>query len=291
MKLDKRIKGIFLASISAATYGLNPLFAIPLYRRGMSVESVLCHRYWIGCAILGIMLLVSGRSFKLKAGQIIPQICCGVIMSLSSIFLFSSYNHMDIGIASTLLFVYPVFVALIMTGVFREKMSLWTAVCLVLAVLGVVVLNWGGGSAGSINVTGVLLALGSALTWALYLIIVRKTSLASLDAQVLTFYSLLSGLPVFLFRMNWGLDLNMPDSVFSWGTAVLIAVLPTIVSMVAAAAAVQCIGPTVTSVFGAMEPLTAVLIGVFVFGEPFSINLAAGFLIIVFSVTSMALKK
>ena len=289
MVIDKRLKGVFYASLASATYGLNPLFAIPLYRRGMNAESVLTYRYMVGAILLALIMLWRKDSFRLEKRQILPQIFCGIMMSLSSLALFVSYNHMDVGIASTLLFVYPVMVAAIMTAFFKEKMSWVTTVCLSMAVIGVVMLNWNG--EGHISIKGLCLALLSALTWALYLVAVKKTALQRLGARCLTFYSLVIGLPLFLSRLGWGRDIRLPNSAFSWTMVLLIAALPTIVSMVSAALAVQCVGPTVTSIFGALEPLTAVIIGVCVFGEPLTLSLLFGFLVITAAVTIIALKK
>lgn len=111
--MNTKAKGYLLGAVAAATYGMNPLFALPLYKAGMDPDSVLFFRYLFAIPLLGIMLKARGRDFKLHRREIVPLVLLGLLVALSSLSLFLSYNYMDAGIASTLLFVYPIFVALI----------------------------------------------------------------------------------------------------------------------------------------------------------------------------------
>ena len=103
--MNVKAKGYVLGAVAAATYGMNPLFALPLYEAGMNPDSVLFFRYLFAIPVLGIMLKARGRSFKLKKQEILPLIIMGLLVALSSLTLFQSYNYMEAGIASTLLFV------------------------------------------------------------------------------------------------------------------------------------------------------------------------------------------
>ena len=131
--MNAKAKGYVLGAIAAATYGMNPLFALPLYKAGMNPDSVLFFRYLFAIPVLGIMIKARGRNFKLKPNEIVPLILMGLLVSFSSLALFQSYNYMEAGIASTLLFVYPILVALIMAFVFKEKLTLQTIFCILLA--------------------------------------------------------------------------------------------------------------------------------------------------------------
>ena len=102
-----KVTGYLLAIIAATTYGMNPLFALPLYKAGMDSDSVLFLRYLLAIPILGIMLKARGRSFRLKRGEVLPLAGMGLLVAMSSLMLFQSYHYMEAGIASTLLFVYP----------------------------------------------------------------------------------------------------------------------------------------------------------------------------------------
>ena len=103
--MNAKIKGYTLGAIAAATYGMNPLFALPLYSDGMDADSVLFFRYLFAIPILGIMIKARGRSFRLNRREILPLVALGLLVAASSLTLFLSYNYMDAGIASTILFV------------------------------------------------------------------------------------------------------------------------------------------------------------------------------------------
>ena len=147
---NDRLKGFTYGALAAASYGLNPLFALPLYGAGMKVDSVLFYRYFFAIVMLGILMKVKKQSFALKKTDILPLAVMGLLFSFSSLFLFESYNYMDAGIASTILFVYPVMVAIIMAIFFHEKVSFITMFSIALAFTGISLLYEGGESVGCV---------------------------------------------------------------------------------------------------------------------------------------------
>ena len=108
--MNNKTKGFIYGAIAAASYGMNPLFALPLYAAGMSVDTVLFYRYAFAVIVLGVLMKLQGQSFTLRKADILPLVIMGLLFSFSSLLLFMSYNYMDAGIASTILFVYPVMV-------------------------------------------------------------------------------------------------------------------------------------------------------------------------------------
>ena len=171
--MNKKVKGFVLAAISAATYGMNPLFALPLYEAGMDLYSVLFFRYLFAIPILAVMLKLRRRDFSINKADIFPLIILGVLFAMSSITLFSSYNFMDVGIASTILFVYPIMVALIMFIFFKERISLKTIICIAVALIGIVLLCKSG-SGAVVSMKGVLFVLASSLSYSIYIVYVNK---------------------------------------------------------------------------------------------------------------------
>lgn len=121
--MNNKTKGFIYGAIAAASYGMNPLFTLPLYAAGMSVDTVLFYRYAFAVIVLGVLMKLQGQSFTLRKADILPLVIMGLLFSFSSLLLFMSYNYMDAGIASTILFVYPVMVAVIMGAFFKEKIS------------------------------------------------------------------------------------------------------------------------------------------------------------------------
>lgn len=282
--MNAKAKGYLLGAVAAATYGMNPLFALPLYKAGMDPDSVLFFRYLFAIPILGVMLRARGRDFRLRRREILPLIVLGLLVALSSLALFLSYNYMDAGIASTLLFVYPILVALIMAFCFREKLSPQTALCILLALGGIALLCKNSDGA-LLNLTGTILVMVSALSYAIYIVGVNRPALKSVATLKVTFYVLLFGLSLFFVRLDFGSAVSVPDRWFLWANLVALAVFPTAISFLCTTSAVQYIGSTPTAILGALEPVTAVFFGVTVFGESLTPRIGCGILLIILAVS------
>ena len=100
--MTNKTKGFIYGAIAAASYGMNPLFALPLYAAGMSVDTVLFYRYFFATIVLGILMKMQHQSFALHKADVLPLVIMGLLFSFSSLLLFMSYNYMDAGIASTI---------------------------------------------------------------------------------------------------------------------------------------------------------------------------------------------
>lgn len=282
--MNTKVRGYLLGAVAAATYGMNPLFALPLYKTGMDPDSVLFFRYLFAIPLLGIMIKARGRNFRLRRNEVLPLAVMGLLVALSSLTLFLSYNYMDAGIASTLLFVYPVLVALIMAAVFKEKLTLATGACILLALGGIALLcKTADGS--TLSLTGTLLVLASALSYAIYIVGVNSTTLKNVATLKVTFYVLLFGLSLFLVRLDFGRSIHLPDVWYLWGNLIALAVFPTAISFLCTTSAIQYIGSTPTAILGALEPVTAVCFGVAVFGEVLTPRIVSGMVLIILAVT------
>ena len=123
------LKGYSLGVIAAASYGTNPLFALPLLGNGIDAFSVLFLRYLFAIPILAIMMLAKNCDFGISKNQILPLAILGILMAISSLTLYISYAYIGAAIASTLLFIYPIIVTVIMAIVFHEKITILTIVC------------------------------------------------------------------------------------------------------------------------------------------------------------------
>lgn len=282
--MNTKTTGYVLGVIAAATYGMNPLFALPLYEAGMNPDSVLFLRYLFAIPVLGIMIKARGRDFKLKGKEIFPLMIMGLLVALSSLALFQSYKYMEAGIASTLLFVYPIMVALIMACFFKEKLTMQTILCILLA-LGGIGLLYRGEDGSTLSLTGILLVVVSALSYAIYIVSVNRPVLKDIATLKLTFYVLVFGVMLFFVRVDFGASLRVVDTWYLWGNIIALAVFPTAVSFLCTTLAIQYIGSTPTAILGALEPLTAVFFGVTVFGESLTLRLVCGILMIVSAVT------
>lgn len=282
--MNTKTKGYILGTIAAATYGMNPLFALPLYKAGMNPESVLFFRYMLAIPILAVMIKARGRSFKINRKETATLIVMGLLVAISSLTLFQSYNYMEAGIASTILFVYPIMVALIMSLVFKEKLTMMTGLCLLLALGGISML-YKGGDGTTLSLTGTLLALASALTYAIYIVGINQTVLKSTATLTVTFYVLVFGVTLFIIRLLTGTALTTPDKWYLWLNVLALSVFPTAISFLCTTSAIQYIGSTPTAILGALEPVTAIIFGITIFGERMTLRESIGIVMILIAVT------
>ena len=280
--MNKRWLGILNAALAAAFYGLNPLFALPLYHLGFSVEEAVFCRYFFGVLMMAAVMLFYGKSLFLPRKYLFLMIIAGFFMSGSSLTLFQSYKEMDVGIAATILFVYPIMVAAIMVVGYREKITISTVASILAALLGGGVLSCSGG--GKVTLFGVFIVLMSSLTYAIYLVEVKVSRLKELTFETLTFYTLVFGLVLTAACTNPVSALSRLTTFTGWTCVILGAFFPTVLSLFTTALAIRYVGPTTTAVLGALEPTTSVLIGVVIFGEIFTLSLGIGLVLIVTAV-------
>ena len=280
--MNNKTKGFIYGAIAAASYGMNPLFALPLYAAGMSVDTVLFYRYFFAAIVLGILMKMQHQSFVLHKADVLPLVIMGLLFSFSSLLLFMSYNYMDAGIASTILFVYPVMVAVIMGVFFKEKISAITVFSILLALSGIALLYQGDGDK-PLSTLGIIFVLLSSLSYAIYIVGVNRSTLKNLPTTKLTFYAILFGLSVYIVRLNFCMELQV--------IPLALAILPTAISLVCTALAIHYIGSTPTAILGALEPVTALFFGVMLFHEKLTPRLMVGILMIITAVTLIIIGK
>lgn len=274
--------------ITGITYGLNPLFAVPLMHNGAAIESILFFRYAFAVVLLGAFLLLTGQSFKITSKQAGVLLVLGLLYTGSSLFLFEAYNYIASGLATTLVFLYPVLVAIIM--VFLRVVPSWPVWLSIAATFGGVLIMTQGGSSEAVNPVGVVLSLASALVYALFIVIInRSKTIASISNTLLTFYTLVVGTFVFFGKIVFS-DTILAGGITTsahWLNLIGLALLPTIVSTATLAIATRNIGATKASVLGVFEPVTAILVGTVVFGEPLTTSIIIGISIAIVAVTFM----
>lgn len=282
-------KGILLAVISAICYGTNPLGALFLYEEGLNVNSVIFYRFAFATLFLAIFMLIQKRSFFVTFKELLILIFLGLLFGISSISLFSSFLYMDAGLASTILFVYPIFVAILMAIFFKEKSSIITILSISLAIIGVLFLSES--DEANVSKIGIILVLTSSLCYAIYIVIINQY--LKLTALKVTLYSMLfCTITIFIHSLFSQSSNIMPLENFSmWFYSIFLALVPTIISLLFLIKAIQIIGSTSASILGALEPLTAVLIGVLIFNEIITFWLIIGIVLILLAVVMIILKS
>lgn len=282
--VNTTFKGFVYGSVAAASYGLNPLFTLPLYAVGISADSVLFYRYGLAVILLGFLMKVQKQSFSLHHSEVLPLFILGILFAFSSLSLFMSYQYMDAGIASTILFIYPVLVAVLMAIFFKEKISLITMVSITMAFSGISLLYKGEGGE-TLNMIGVLLVFISSLTYAIYIIGVNRSVLRDMATIKLTFYVLLFGFSVYVIRIKFGLQLDLIKDPVLWINPLGLALFPTVISLITMTKSIHYIGSTFAAILGALEPITALFFGVLFFGEQLTPRIILGILLVLSAVT------
>jgi len=328
---ESKAKGFFFGILAAVSYGVNPLGAKYLYEEGLNVESVLFYRYGLAALIIGMIMagkMIAGRkvastssatgyeSFKVSSGELSTLTALGLMFVISSLTLYCSFLYMDSGVACSLLFVYPVMTAVLMAMLYGEKITKATAAAIALSLAGVLLLYKGDGET-VLSTVGVLLVMVSALSYALYIIVANRASAPEsgleashnrfskylphratihrldMSAMKLSFYVLIvCAVSMVLFSLTSPERHLMPLATGrEWGYSLMLAIVPTVFSLVSMGIAVRIIGSTPTAIMGALEPLTAVVIGLTVFHEALTVNLVAGILLILTAVITIILSK
>lgn len=286
------VVGYTAGVVTGVAYGLNPLFAMPLMSNGASVDSILFFRYFIAVALLGLYLAWRRASFRVTLQQGALLAVLGLLFAASSILLFESYRYIPSGLATTLIFLFPVMVALIMVllGVY-PTWQVWLSIAI--SFVGVIAMT-GVGTGTAAHPVGVLLSIGSALSYAIFIVIVnRSRSIARVSNTVLTFYALAVGSIVFGLRILASDSAPMAgiSGTVAWVNLIGLALLPTIISTATLSVATRRIGAAKASVLGVFEPITAIVVGVAVLGEPLTLNIILGISLAIAAVLFMVISS
>lgn len=288
--MSPRFKGFIYGVVTSVTFGLIPLFTLPLMREGMLSDSNLFYRFFVSTIALGLVMLIKHESFSISLRDLPIIFVLALFYTASALFLLYGYEVMGAGIATTIHFTYPVFVTLLMLILFREKVSLVTMLAILLAIGGVAKLSLHGTTL-RLNPTGVIVVLLSALGYASYIIAVNKSRLKNLHSRKLAFYVFAFTMLVFFIKDIACSGIQPIPDLGSAVNIILLAVAPTVISNITLLLAVRNIGGTLTSILGALEPVTAVCIGALVFSEAFTWSEFIGIVLILTAVVLIILNK
>ena len=301
----RSIRGLIMAILSSATFGLIPLFSIPLMENSnaalqLNLDNVCFYRFLFSALLMGIIVFVSFarkskgnfnfrqvavEAFALTSKQLGLMLLISVFYASTSIFLTASYTIGEIpsGIATTMHFLYPVFVTAMMILFFGEKFTILKALSVALAFGGVFFLSGASFNEGiSLNPLGLLFVLVTIFTYGSYIIGVNNLKpIASMNGMKLTFYVLAFSCLLFCGNIVVKGGSFQPLVTFhQWWNILALAFIPTLISDLTLVYAIQIIGSTTTAILGCMEPLTAVLVGISVFGEKLNLNQGIGMVLV-----------
>ena len=297
---DKSSVGLFLGLMAAVCYGFIPLFTkelqAPAVGLPLSSSTILFYRFGIASLILAVIMFVRRESFRITYAEFVRLVQLAFLSNGAALFLISGYRYCSSsGVATTLHFTYPILTALIMMVFFRERSRLSTWIAIGLSIAGVALLSGVGGGAQWL---GIVLEIISALCFALYLIRVNRSRVSQMPVVKLTFYVMAFGALIFAAfiayeRADFDISAHyaLIPSAPGWLNLCLLSVICTVVTNLTLVYATQNVGPTVASILGVLEPLTALILGILFLGEELTPSMAAGIGLILPAVLIIILRR
>ena len=285
-----KFKGFLYGIVASSTFGLLPLFTLPVMGEGLTTFSILSYRMLFASILVAVLMLIGRVSFATNLKELRWFAVLGFLYYGSAALLFQAYGGMASGLATTLHFMYPVSVTVIMALVYKQRPSVVTICAIVLSLVGVALLCLRGSSTGVSSLLSVFLVLLSGVCYAVYLVLVSTVKrINQQNSQKLTFYVLMFSGAFFMLSTLQGGGLQIIPSASAGINLLLMATLPTLLSNLALVRSVKSIGSTLTSVLGAMEPLTAIIVGILVFDESLRGLMIVGIILILVSVSLIVL--
>ena len=285
-----KFKGFLYGIVASSTFGLLPLFTLPVMGEGLTTFSILSYRMLFASILVAVLMLIGRVSFATNLKELRWFAVLGFLYYGSAALLFQAYGGMASGLATTLHFMYPVSVTVIMALVYKQRPSLVTICAIVLSLVGVALLCLRESSTGVSSLLSVFLVLLSGVCYAVYLVLVSMVRrINQQNSQKLTFYVLMFSGAFFMLSTLQGEGLQIIPSASAGINLLLMATLPTLLSNLALVRSVKNIGSTLTSVLGAMEPLTAIIVGILVFDESLRGLMIVGIILILVSVSLIVL--
>lgn len=268
------LKGLLYITCSSVAYGIMPVFSTQLLRAGMNSQSVVVFRFAFAAAgALAVLLLrhipmrVSGRQF----GQLL---LFGVFGYGATAFLLtSSYQYLPIGLSTMFHFSYPILVTIIMAVLYRERVTAGKVLAISLAAGGIVLMAE---FSAQLQMAGVLLALSSGLTYAVFVVANRKSAFSTLPPLVIVFYTT-AALTVFFAGQSLATGtLVLPPAPTAWLYTALVGLLCSLFALCMLNMAIRTMGATNAAIGNLLEPLTSLIAGAAVYGDRIDLRAAAG---------------
>ncbi len=281
-------KGVLLTILSAMLFGLNPLFTKTAAAAGCSTLTLAFVRMLCGSVIFFFVHRLSSRcSIRVTRRQFRQILLCSLGYTLTVALLLSSYSFIASGLATTIHFIYPVLV-LVGCVLFRgEQVSRRMIVCCALCMLGVVCFYTPG---GGIDLTGVLIAAGSAVAFAFYVVYLGGSGLLELPAARLMFWMCVTGGVFLLAALLAPGQFSPPHGALGWIFTVLSG-CASAVALLAFQLGNRYIGAQKASLLSVFEPVTSVLVGVTVYREVLTFRSVLGVGLVLLSVCLVAFAR
>lgn len=281
--MNSQLRGVVNGIISGVSFGMIPLFSIPVIAAGMDNVSILVYRFLFGSAAMLAILLLRKTNMRVSLSELLRIVLLAIFYITTALATLECYKYLSSGIATALVYTDPIWCALIGLAFLGDKFSIKLTSSILLASLGVMMMTGVFSGDGTFSMIGLLLGLASGLAYGIYLILVPRLKVKHIASLKLTFYVFFTGmwlLIAFSLMTNGGVE-EVPDS-SCWLDLALLGLIPTAISNICVTVSLKLIDSTIVAILGAFEPLTAMVVGVVILGEPLGfIGVVGGMLILV----------
>lgn len=284
--------GFFLAIVSGASFGLIPLFTIPVIATGMGYCSIILYRFLFGAIFMLAFLLYRQVSLRISWADFGRISMLSLLYIICAITLFVSYDYISSGVATSLIYTNPIWCTVIGLLFLHERLSPKKGVALVLATLGVMLLSGFFADDARFSAWGVFLGLCSGMGYGAYLVLLPRLKISKMPSLKLTFYIFFTAFlytAVYVLAFEGGI--HPITGTVSWVNLLLLGLLPTAFSNICVTMALRIVDTTIVAILGAFEPLTAMVVGVLLLGETCGTATIAGGILILISVAMLTWKK
>lgn len=288
--MTKQQKGVINGIVSGISFGMIPLFSIPVIAAGMENVNILVYRFIFGSAAMLIMLLLRKTDMRISLSELWRIVILSAFYIGTALATLECYHYLSSGIATALVYTDPIWCAIIGLAILGEKFSWRLTISVVLATLGVMMMTGVFSEDGSFSAIGVTWGLLSGLSYALYLILVPRLRLKRIPSLKLTFYVFFVGM-LMLAAYDFSKDgvIATPPNAECWFNLVLLGLIPTALSNICVTMSLRLIDSTIVAILGAFEPLTAMVIGILFLGDPYSLLSCSGAALILIAVAILTI--
>lgn len=258
-------KGTLCAIVSALVFGLTPILASITFSMGSNALTLTFYRNAMAIPVLLVILLIRKVELRITIKEFLALAAISTVFSATTTYiLYAAYDYIGVGLSTTLHFLYPMFTVLFGWMLFKQKPDKVKIAALILATIGVALAT---GNSDSFAMTGIILAVASAVTYAGYMLGIEQTSIGKMDSMKAMFYMcIINSVAVSLFDLPSGNIVYVLGPMALWYTFI-ISVANSAFAYVLLIVGIRLIGAGNAAIFSMLEPVSGVIAGVIFLGE------------------------